>query len=105
MNIISGFENGQQKKIKADLRKIGFEDAVEIAKVIFVQTNMDINEDILKALNEIKEDRPELFDNYGYKYKIYQLGSVDHVEEKAITNIFALYVAFFEVKGEIYYLN
>ena len=34
MNIISGFENGQQKKIKADLRKIGFEDAVEIAKVI-----------------------------------------------------------------------
>ena len=66
---------------------------------------MDINEDILKALNEIKEDRPELFDNYGYKYKIYQLGSVDHVEEKAITNIFALYVAFFEVKGEIYYLN
>jgi len=105
MNIISGFENGQQKKIKADLRKIGFEDTVEIAKVIFVQTNMDINEDILKALNEIKEDRPELFDNYGYKYKIYQLGSVDHVEEKAITNIFALYVAFFEVKGEIYYLN
>lgn len=105
MNIISGFENGQKKKIKADLRKIGFEDAVEIAKVIFVQTNMDINEDILKALNEIKEDRPELFDNYGYKYKIYQLGSVDHVEEKVMTNIFALYVAFFEVKGEIYYLN
>ena len=105
MNIVKGFENGQQKKIKADLRKIGFEDAVEIAKVIFVQTNMDINEDILKALNEIKEDRPELFDNYGYKYKIYQLGSVDHVEEKVMTNIFALYVAFFEVKGEIYYLN
>lgn len=105
MNIISGFENGQQKKIKADLRKIGFEDAVEIAKVIFVQTNMDINEDILKALNEIKEDKPELFDNYGYKYKIYQLGSVDHIEEKVMTNIFALYVAFFEVKGEIYYLN
>ena len=84
---------------------MGLEDAVEVAKVIFVQTNMDINEDILKALNEIKEDRPGLFDNYTYRYKTYRLGSVDHVEEKVITNIFALYVAFFEIKGERYYLN
>lgn len=105
MNIVKGFENGQQKKINEDLRKIGFQDAVEVAKVIFIQTNMDLNEDIHKALNEIKEDRPELFDNYTYRYKTYRLGSVDHVEEKVITNIFALYVAFFEVKGERFYLN
>ena len=105
MNIVKGFENGQQKKINEDLKKIGFQDAVEVAKVIFIQTNMDLNEDIHKALNEIKEDRPGLFDNYTYRYKTYRLGSVDHVEEKVITNIFALYVAFFEVKGERFYLN
>lgn len=66
---------------------------------------MDINEDILKALNEIKEDRPELFEKYTYRHKVYRLGSVNHVEEKVIIKIFALYVAFFEIKGEKHYLN
>lgn len=105
MNKIKGFKNGQQNEILEDLRKIGFQEAEEMAKVIFIQSNMDLNEDISKALNEIKGDRPEFFDKYIYRYKVYRLGSVDHEEEKVVTNIFALYVAFFEVNKDGYFLN